>query len=435
MCFSSRLNIFIRERLHMYFERELKKQLTKWKRSARKPLIIKGIRQVGKTTLVKNWGAKKFKDVVYLDLHNSRVKEIFSIFSEPEIVISKIIGLVGRQIDRNETLIILDNIDDCTDCFEYLPYFNQLKERYFFICISSYFDFLTINYSDFYFKQVLVKTLHPVSFKEYLNQISQFGKAAYTHYINQDYIKPIKPKFYDLMEQYYQSYLVSGGLPEPASTYHDTKSIHKTEQVKSKIRNIIQADFLKFNSGVIPKRINDIWSVVCKSEKFGSFKYSSIGMHSRIREYKDGIDFLLKSGLIYKVCGIHFDAYVLADIGLYHQGFKREVFICNDRRFLHTIGVLARKCEFMNYSNKIFNLKYRGQKYNVECFTNRKSNTVQHDKDNNLPIRFGNYSSLLQDGVLRLPPFFSGDIFKFCSIGEKELKSKIQNPKKAYDFY
>ncbi len=419
----------------MYFERELRKQLTAWKRSARKPLIIKGIRQVGKTTLVKKWGDEKFKDVVYLNLQDSKIKEVFTEFYEPEIVIEKITGLADRQIDRNETLIILDNIDDCISCIKYLPIFNQLKEKYYIISISCYFDFLASEFHTSFHKQVLVKTLHPLSFKEYISQISQFGKAAYTHYINQDYIKCVKQKFYDLMGQYYQAYLISGGLPESASSYHVTKSTYKTEQIKSKIRCKIQADFLNMHNGVMPKRLNDIWTSISNSAKFKSFNFSSIGKHSRVREYNYCIDFLAKSGLIHKINGVHFNSYVFADVGLYNHIMERANLICKDKKVLYTIVEVARNCDTINYSDGTFRCTYRGQDYRVVCIPKRIKTIKQNDKCHPLRICIGNYNSSVQTGEIRLPPFFAGDLFKFYSIAEKHLRHGEHKPKKVYDFY
>jgi len=358
----------------MYFKRNLSSQLSLWQRKpTKKPLLLQGIRKVGKTTLVKEWGATKFNDVAYFDLSdNHDWANVFYSESMPENVIEKLASIRGSNFDYNNSLIILDNLDTCPNALEYFSKLNRLSKRYPLIGISSYFRILSQNYEQEYFDNISRKTLHPLSFKEYLQHTSQFGKASYTHYVNRDHIKSIRKKYYSILKDQFENYLFTGGLPEAAAVYHETKSKGQTRKVKQNILNAIQSDFLNYNSGVLPKRIYEVWQNVLCTNHNGKFKFSSIDSNSRIREYGQSVNWLKMAGLIYEIKTDKNIRYIPADVGF--VGAKNDTGIISNNKnneYIYALSCLTRKYPIVKIVDDIIHVANKSNSIPIQCLSNK----------------------------------------------------------------
>jgi len=421
----------------MYFKRNLSSPLSVWKRNSKKPLLLQGIRKVGKTTLVKEWGATKFDDVAYFDLSdNNDWVNVFYSESSPENVIEKLASIRGSNFDYDNSLIILDNLDTCPNALEYFSNFNSLSKRYPIIGISSYFKILSQNYAPEYFDNISLKILHPLSFKEYLQRTSQFGKASYTHYVNSDHIKSIRKKYWSILQEQFENYLFTGGLPEAAAVYHETKSKNETLRVKQNILNSIQSDFLNFNSGVLPKRIYEVWISTLGNIENNCFKFSSIDSNSRYREYRQSIQWLKMAGLIYEIKSEKNIRYIPVDVGF--VGNKNETgTISNNKNneYIYALSCLTRKYPIVKIVDDIIHVENRSNQIPIVCMSNRgiRKFTINASKDLLIHLRLSD--SKLTNNVLQLPVFFVDEVAKFKRTALKQLETNYFPEKRAGDFY
>lgn len=422
----------------MYFKRNLSSQLSAWQRSSnKKPLLLKGIRQVGKTTLVNEWGSTKFDHVAYFDLcSKNNWIDIFNPDFEPDIVIEKLASIKGIRIDSTSTLIVLDNLDRCPNALEYFSKFNSLIKKHCVIGISSYFEFLSKNFHDNYFENICIKTLYPLTFKEYLEKTSQIGKASYSHYVNRDHIKSIKKKFFTILQDKFQDYLVSGGLPEPAKIYHRTKSKSATYQVQKNIIACIESDFLNFNSGVLPKRTYEVWRNVLCNNHNGKFKFSSIDSNSRIREYGQSVNWLKMAGLIYEIKADKNVRYIPADVGF--SGTKNETGIISHNRnieYIYALSCLTRKYPIVKIVGDIIHVENKSNRIPVACMSNRGIRKYVGSKSAELLVHLKMSHSKLTQDVLQLPVFYVDEVSKFNRTALSQLHTNYFPEKRPADFY
>jgi len=429
----------------IHFDRQLKTQLSAWKRKAtKKPMILKGIRQVGKTTLVKEWGKEKYSRVVYFDLnHLMEWKELFNSDADPRCVIGKLETIYGSCIDPENTLIVLDNVDDCLTTLSYLPNFNHLEKRYHIIAISSYLDILSKDFNEDFFNHVIIKTLKPLSFKEFLTKTSQFGKASYTHYTGRDHIKSIRKKFYDILNQKYNEYLISGGMCEAASVYQKTKSISQAQTIKKKIQSCIEADFLKYNSGVLPKRIYEVWSSIKEHPldvSIGFFKYSNIRSRCRGREYNSSIDWLKKADIVHQIDSSNGKSlYVLNDLGLYCNHFQNTP--PNNASFqrlaqLYFLSSIAKKFKSPKFIGKEIHVQVKDSSLKILFLSHhRKTLKKMEECCNNPLINVSNNDLAFSGNMLNIPFFFVDELLKFLRIAQNQIKKNYFPEKRSADIY
>jgi len=441
----------------IHFDRQLKTQLSAWKRKARKKtLILKGIRQVGKTTLVKEWGKEKYSNVAYFDMNNNvEWKELFNYDSDPLVVIGKLETIYGSCINPENTLIVLDNIDDCITALSYLQNFSLLDKRYSIIAISSYLDILSQDFNEQFFSHVTIKTLKPLSFKEFLSKTSQFGAASYSHYQGRDHIKNIRKKFHDILYQKFKEYLLSGGMCEAASVYQKTKSLTQVQVVKKKIQSCIEADFLKYNSGVFPKRLYQVWCCIkghTVDSSMGAFKFSNIRSNSRAREFNSSIMWLRKAGLVHQIAstsgkvndnvngnGNGRNIYVLDDMGLYDKLFQNEpVGNASVQRAerLYFLRSIAEKFKFPKLIGKEILVHLNDSLLRI-LFTSqfRRSSKPKEEYSTNSRIHISNNDLSLSDNVLNIPFFFTDEIVKFLRIAQNQIKNDYFPEKRSADHY
>ena len=332
-------------------------------------------------------------------------------------------------------MIVLDNLDSCPIALEYFSQFNSLIDNHSIIGISSYFEFLSQKFTDNYFENISVKTLHPLTFKEYLEQTSQFGKASYTHYANRDHIKSIKKKFFTILQNKFEDFLVSGGLPEPAKVFHKTKSKSATLKVQQNIINSIESDFLRFTTGVLPKRLHEIWVSISRYNTKGNFKFSNIDLNSRSREYQDAIDWLSRVGLIHQVSTDINDKYFPADIGFLNIFSSDVVVAQNNTEYLYALGCLCRKFGSVKIIDDIIHVENKSNRIPIQCMTNTGVKKYKSNHTGSLLVHLRMSDSNLMNDVLQLPVFFVDDVAKFNRIAVKQLKTNYFPEKRTADIY
>ena len=204
------------------FERGIIQLLAAWKTDVnRKPLVIHGARQVGKTWALKYFGQKYFEDVAYfsLDKDESGLCDIFKTTKDPERIIQQLSFLHGRKINPQTTLLILDEIQECNEALNSLKYFCEEAPEYAVACAGSLLG-IYLNHigNSFPVGKVNHLSMYPLTFTEFLNTKDP---AMYQYMCSVKEIAPLPQIFFDKLREAFIAYSICGGMPEPASLMVD----------------------------------------------------------------------------------------------------------------------------------------------------------------------------------------------------------------------
>ena len=284
------------------FKRTIIKELEIWKnKEGRKPLIMLGARQVGKTYVLKEFGKTQFEHCAYFSLDEEEgVCDIFRTTKNPIQIIERLSFLTEESILPQKTLLILDEIQDCPEAISAMKYFCEKAPEYAVVCAGSLLG-LTFGHEGFSFPVGKVEhiNMYPVTFSEFLEQKDA---ALYRYYQSIDSTEPLPQVFFDRLSQAFTAYRISGGMPEAAMRMieKDLKGVEKT------LHDILQdyaLDFVKHASPLLANRISHVWnslpSQLAKENR--KFIYQLVRPGARAREYKDALIWLQNAGLINKV--------------------------------------------------------------------------------------------------------------------------------------
>lgn len=286
------------------FERDVIKQFIAWKADERrKPLVIHGARQVGKTWALKHFGKEHFEDVAYfsLDKDESGLCDIFRTTKDPQRIIQQLSFLHGRKINPQTTLLILDEIQECNEALNALKYFCEEAPEYAVACAGSLLG-IYLNHigNSFPVGKVNHIYMYPLTFTEFLKTTD---KLMYEYMQSLDKIEPLAQIFFDKLREAFTAYSICGGMPEPASLMAD---FHDMEKVDAALRDILDdyaLDFVKHTTAALAPRINYVWnslpSQLAKENR--KFVYQLVRPGARAREYEDAILWLQQAGLVNKV--------------------------------------------------------------------------------------------------------------------------------------
>lgn len=227
-------------------DRDFEAELSHWKiRHNRKPLLVRGARQVGKTFAVTKWAKKNFEQVVAI---NFELEPKFIICFEdlhPQIIINMISGLIDQKIEAGITLLFLDEIQECPQAILALRYFKELMPELHLIATGSLLEF-TLNSGDFRMPVGRIESLYlkPLSFKEYLTAI---GRKTLREFIEQvELNKEIPKAFHQELIKLMRQYTVLGGMPEVIQEYVDTAVLYECQRIQSDILDTYRQDFGKY---------------------------------------------------------------------------------------------------------------------------------------------------------------------------------------------
>ena len=286
----------------MNIERDLYKELVKWKsKKNRKPLLLQGARQVGKTWLIKNFGRNEFKHVAYFNFEEQiELKQFFEITKQPSRIIDNLSIVYGSTINPKDTLIIFDEIQECNDAINSLKYFNENTPEYSIISSGSLLGVSLSTGKSFPVGQVDFLTLYPVSFKEYL---AQAEPRLHKYISNINEISPIPDIFFNQLIEKLRIYFITGGMPEAIKTILNDNDINILQKVQADIIKAYKLDFSKhIRSSDIPK-LDYVWSSIPSqlARENKKFLYRTIRSGARAREYENALLWLKHAGLIHIV--------------------------------------------------------------------------------------------------------------------------------------
>lgn len=304
-------------------------ELYKWKEGKRrKPLIIEGARQVGKTWLMKEFGNRAYENTVYINFDsNSRMAELFASDLNTERLIMGLELYAGRKIDSTNTLLIFDEVQEVPRALSSLKYFYEDVPQYHIICAGSLLGIALHGGTSFPVGKVDFLTLYPLSFKEFLAATT--GERFSELLDEQDYqlITPFKQTYIDALKQYY----FVGGMPEAVESFIEEKDFIEVRKIQKRILAAYEQDFSKHAPIDIVPKIRMVWnsipSQLAKESK--KFIYGLVREGGRAKEYEAAIMWLCDCGLVHKVgrvnaAGIPLKAYedlkafklFIVDVGL-----------------------------------------------------------------------------------------------------------------------
>ena len=281
------------------------KELETWKnKNNRKPLIIQGARQVGKTWLMKAFGSLHFENVVYVNFESSiRLQKIFTTdFDIPRII--QILEIeTGKSIVAKNTLIILDEIQEAEKGLTALKYFYENASEYYIIAAGSLLGVSLQNNKTFPVGKVDFLTLQPFSFEEFLINLDENALVMALKEQKWDIIE----SFHEKLIQYLRLYYYVGGMPEAVKSYIETKNLEEVRNIQNNILIGYENDFAKYAPIEIVPKIRMVWQSIlgqlAKENK--KFIYGQLKKGARAKEFEAAINWLRNAGLLLKCLKIN----------------------------------------------------------------------------------------------------------------------------------
>lgn len=331
-------------------------KLCKWKeRENRKPLIIEGARQVGKTWLMKEFGKQAYKDTVYINFDsNSKMSELFGADLNIDRLIMGIEIYIGRKINPNNTLLIFDEVQEVPRALSSLKYFYEDAPQYNIVCAGSLLGIALHEGTSFPVGKVEFLSLYPLSFREFLMAVAGERYVELLDKCDYDMVKAFKHIYIDVLKQYY----FVGGMPEAVQSFVQNKDFKEVRDIQKRILMAYEQDFSKHAPIEIVPKIRMLWnsipSQLAKENK--KFIYGLVREGGRAKEYETAIMWLGDCGLVHKVgrvnaAGVPLKAYedlkafklFIVDIGLLGcmVGLHQSVLLDGNELFIEFKGALT----------------------------------------------------------------------------------------------
>lgn len=282
-------------------ERFAMDKLKKWKdRANRKPLIIRGARQVGKTWIMKEFGRLYFEKVAYVNFdNNARMQQVFEGDMDIERIIRAISIECGSSITSENTLLIFDEIQEVPKALTSLKYFQENAPEYTIVAAGSLLGVALHRGTSFPVGKVDFLNLHPLSFHEFLLAMGEEDYASLLKEEDLEMVSVFHTKFVERLREYYYV----GGMPEAVMSFMSNKDFIEVREIQKKLLNYYQQDFSKHAEYHLVPRLNMVWDSIpmqlAKENK--KYIYGQIREGARAKDFELAIQWLLDCGLIHKV--------------------------------------------------------------------------------------------------------------------------------------
>jgi len=438
------------------FKRKIECQLESWlEDSAHKPIIIKGVRQCGKTCSVKDFAKKHFKNVVYLDFReHPEYKKFFIPNLDVDSIIMRITAAMpDAEIEPRNTCFIFDEVQDCPRARGALKYFH-LDGRYEVMCTGS---LLGVNgYKTKEEQEEEEASSIPVGFEEIVNMHPMdFEEWLWANGIRQmhvDYLKkcyanltPVDTAIHDRFRELLRLYVIVGGMPEAVTTFIETKQIGKVLNIQRRIIDEYKADMIKYALPADKSRIRECFESIPAqlAREYKKFAYTAVRPGARGRDYAGSLQWIEDAGIIRRCYNVditelpldgnkiqsEFKVY-MADIGLLVSmleegtqsnilegdllGYKGAIY---ENLLADIFSKMGRKLYYYHKNGGIeldFLMRHKGRCTPVECKAttgNAKSlRTVLNHPEKykvGMAVKLGDYNVGLKDNLLTLPMYMA----------------------------
>ncbi len=282
-------------------ERYAMEQLVQWKNKRnRKPLILKGARQVGKTWLMREFGKRYFQSVAYVNFDNNKnMKDVFNMDYDIERILMSINIETGVKVQPEKTLIIFDEIQENPKAIAALKYFYENAPEYAIVAAGSLLGVAIHKGVSFPVGKVDTLDLYPLSFREFLLAVGEEGLENLIANMNEPLLEAYREKYIDWLKKYY----FIGGMPEVVATFVDNKDFTEVRELQNNIIEMYEKDFSKHTTEYELPRIRMVWNSIpmqlAKENK--KFFFGKIKEGARAKDFEIAIEWLQDCGLIHKV--------------------------------------------------------------------------------------------------------------------------------------
>ncbi len=339
-------------------KRTVYNELLKWKNkpdNERKPLIIEGARQTGKTWLAREFGKNEFENFIEINFEeNEQIRNLFEIDFNLERILMAIRSVSGKKLEHKKTLIFFDEIQHAKRGLLSLKYFQQNAPEYHIVAAGSLLGVMDHQGDSFPVGKVEFLKLYPLTFEEFLCALGKEELVSMLHTKDWTLIEAFENSFVDLLKQYYYV----GGMPEVVNKYITTKDYTEVREVQETLLMSYERDFSKQPPKEIVSRMQILWnsipSQLAKENK--KFIYTAVRPSARARDFETSIQWLVNAGMAYKVTRVRsgelplkgfedseaFKLYVL-DIGLHGAmaGLEAKTLIEGNQFFGQYKGALT----------------------------------------------------------------------------------------------
>ena len=240
-------------------KRFITEKLIDWKNSKdRKPLILKGARQVGKTYILKDFGETNYENVAYFNFdHDGGLAELFLNTKDPKRIIEQLSLANGKKINPGSTLIIFDEIQECPNALNSLKYFCEEANEYHVACAGSLLG-IRLSKTSFPVGKVDFLNLYPMTFSEFLTADGFENLVEVMRKTKE--IKEIPKIFDDMLIEKLKTYYIIGGMPEAVYSWINDKDIEKINKIQKNILDSYESDFAKHTDANDANKISLIWN-------------------------------------------------------------------------------------------------------------------------------------------------------------------------------
>lgn len=312
-------------------ERLILKDLIAWKNSPyRKPLILKGVRQVGKTWILKEFGNRCYENTAYFNFdENEEYKQFFETSKDVNRILQNLMFASGQTITPEKTLIIFDEVQDCPKVINSMKYFCENAPEYHIACAGSLLGIALAKPSSFPVGKVNFMQIDPMTFTEFLTANGDENLVKYMESIER--IEPLPDAFFNPLYEKLKMYYVTGGMPESVLMWTQARDVSAMQNTLSDIIDAYERDFAKHPDVNEFPKISMIWksipSQLARENK--KFLYKVVKEGARAREYENALQWLVDARLVHKIYrsstpGLPMSAYddlsafkiYLADVGV-----------------------------------------------------------------------------------------------------------------------
>ncbi len=444
-------------------------KLLSWKKSTyRKPLILKGVRQVGKTWILKEFGQQFYDNVAYFNFdENPELKQFFQLTKDPNRILQNLMLASGQKIEPEKTLIIFDEVQDCPEVINSLKYFCENAPQYHIASAGSLLGIALAKPSSFPVGKVNFMQIDPMSFTEFLLANGDENLVDYLQSVQS--IEPIPEAFFNPLLEKLKMYYVTGGMPESVLMWTQARDVRAMQDALSAIVEAYERDFAKHPQPAEFPKISMIWksipSQLAKENK--KFLYKVVKEGARAREYEDALQWLVDARLVHKVFrstapGLPLSVYddlsafkiYLVDVGLLRRlsQLAPTAFGEGNRLFTEFKGALTENFvlqtlltqfdvmpRYWSQTNPPYEVDFLIQRNNdifpieVKAQTNTKSKSLKKFKELfgdqvKLRIRFSLDNLKLDGDILNIPLFMADQTDRLIGLALKELSNVSATP-------
>jgi uncharacterized protein len=279
--------------------------LKAWKASEdRKPMVLKGARQVGKTWLMKEFGKSFYENFVYFNFdEEDELKSIFEANKNPQRIIELLSLIAGVKILPKKTLVIFDEVQECPEALNALKYFKENANEYHVIAAGSLLGTLLAQPKSYPVGMVNLMDIYPLTFDEYLEATDE---SLYSYYVSIHKEQHIEDIFHNRLLEAYNNYLIIGGMPECVASWVKYKDPQKLSQIQRELIEVYENDFSKHNGRVNSGRLLMVFRSIATqlAKPNEKFMYGAVREGGRARDFEEAIEWLVSAGMLNRVYNV-----------------------------------------------------------------------------------------------------------------------------------